>query len=239
MTIIPSPDQVQNDRSYGYNGRIHSIRATEYAHLGGTTFLILFDLSGTIYLDHAGATPYPTSIVQDHCKDLCTTLLSNPHSHSPSSIDTAERVTRVRHLVLEFFKADPQDFDIVFVANATAGIKLVADGFAGSTGGFSYTYLRDAHTSLVGVTGLASQSKCLSEEEMANWLESGAQKDVRGLFAYPAQSNFNGRRFPLEWAKCLRENKPGWFSLLDAASFLTTTPLDYSDSASAPDFTVF
>ena len=239
MTIIPSPDQVQSDRSYGYNGRIHSIRATEYAHLGGTPpFLISFDFLDTIYLDHAGATPYPTSIIHDHCKDLCASLLSNPHSHSPSSIATAECITQIRHLVLEFFKADRDVFDVVFVANATAGIKLVADGFAGSAEGFSYTYLRDAHTSLVGVTGLASESKCLSAEETPIWLESADPKAGLGLFAYPAQSNFNGRRFPLEWIKHLRDNKAGWFSLLDGASYLTTTPLDYSDSLSAPDFTI-
>jgi molybdenum cofactor sulfurtransferase len=33
--------------------------------------------------------------------------------------------------------------------------------------------------------------------------------------------------------------QPGLYSLLDAASFLTTTPLDYSDATNAPDFTVY
>lgn len=44
--------------------------------------------------------------------------------------------------------------------------------------------------------------------------------------------------FLLGWIKRLRENCPGWYSLLDAASYLTTTPLDYSDATAAPDFTV-
>ena len=209
-------------------------------HIWGVLQVLGSELTlDTIYLDHAGATPYPISIVQDHCKELSTTLLSNPHSHSPSSIATAERISRIRHLVLDSFKADPKDFDVVFVANATAGIKLVADGMAGTVGGFRYRYLRDAHTSLIGVIGLATESKCLSEEEISEWLGKIAHDgDVRGLFAYPAQSNFNGRRFSLKWAKQLRETKSGWYSLLDASSFLTTTPLDYSDTASAPDFTV-
>jgi len=240
MTIVASADKLQADRGYGYNGRIHELRATEYAHLGGNKpSLFGTDITDTIYLDHAGATPYPISIVRDHCKDLCATLLSNPHSRSPSSIATAERITQIRHLVLEFFNADPENFDIVFVANATAGIKLVADGFAGSVDGFRYNYLRDAHTSLVGVTGMARESKCLSEEEIKVWLGSTEKESLmKGLFAFPAQSNFNGRRFPLAWLKQLRDKKNGWFSLLDAASFLTTTPLDLSDPASAPDFTV-
>jgi molybdenum cofactor sulfurtransferase len=139
------------------------------------------------------------------------------------------------------FQANSELFDVVFVANATAGIKLIADGFNGCSGGFQYKYLRDAHTSLVGVSGLAKESACLSEHEVETWLKKDNVDcgDCRpGLFAYPAQSNFNGRRFPLNWISRLRQRQPGWYSLLDAASFLTTTPLDYSDVTNAPDFIV-
>lgn len=38
--------------------------------------------------------------------------------------------------------------------------------------------------------------------------------------------------------KLLREKHSGWYSLLDAASHLTTPPLDCSDPTIAPDFTV-
>jgi molybdenum cofactor sulfurtransferase len=192
-------------------------------------------------LDHAGATPYPVSIIHEHSKDLTTNLFSNPHSRSPSSIATTNRVLSIRRRILELFNANPELFDVVFVANATAGIKLIADGFCGSKNGFRYKYLRDAHTSLVGVSQLSQESLCLSEEEANAWVnERGAMnRDERpGLFAYPAQSNFNGRRFPLDWVSQVRTNKPGWYTLLDAASYLTTTPLDYSDHTSAPDFTV-
>lgn len=168
---------------------------------------------------------------------LAKTLFSNPHSHSPSSIATGERVNSARQLILDLFKADRDLFDVVFVANATAGIKLVAEGFNASAEEFRFTYLEDVHTSLIGITGLASCSgKCLSESEVDKWLK---ETDTgSGLFAYPAQSNFNGRRFPLEWITSLRESHPGWYTLLDAASFLTTTPLDYSDASRAPHFTV-
>ena len=52
----------------------------------------------------------------------------------------------------------PNLFDLVFVANATAGIKLVAEGFSGLPKGFCYKYLRDAHTSLVGASRLARRT---------------------------------------------------------------------------------
>src|SRR5579862_2656728 len=193
----------------------------------------------TIYLDHAGATPYPISVVQDHAKDLTGNLFSNPHSRSPSSIATTARIAVIRKRILNLFNVNEELFDVVFVANATAGIKLVADGFSGGDNGFRYAYLRDVHTSLIGVAGLAKESICLNQKEVEAWLNNNPRRDDErpGLFAFPAQSNFNGRRFPLSWISRLRQY-PGWYTLLDAASYLTTTPLDFSNLSNAPDFTV-
>ena len=157
-----------------------------------------------------------------------------------SSIATADRILAIRLRILGLFRANPDVFDIIFVANATSGIKLIADGFCGSPNGFRYKYLQDAHTSLIGAGQLTRDFECLSEEEVNSWIDENVESgnNLPGLFAYPAQSNFNGRRFPLNWIRRLRENRPGWYSLLDAASYLTTTPLDYSDLPNAPDFTV-
>ena len=202
-------------------------------------------------MDHAGATPYPISTVREHYLDLTSKLLSNPHSHSSTSISTDGRINEIRLRVLGMFNADPKLFDVVFVANATAGVKLIAEGFAGSPQGFRYRYLRDVHTSLVGAGNLAKEREYMEEHQVNKWVNGGFPIPVNkggtplekygnrpGLFAYPAQSNFNGRRFPLEWPRKLREKCPGWYSLLDAASYLTTTPLDFGDPREAPDFTV-
>jgi molybdenum cofactor sulfurtransferase len=50
------------------------------------------------------------------------------------------------------------------------------------------------------------------------------------LFAYPAQSNFSGYRYPLDWidkvqSGCL-DPAQQWYVLLDAAAFVSTTPLN-------------
>lgn len=127
---------------------------------------------------------------------------------------------------------------MVFCANATAGIKLVLEAFTAQKDGFRFKYHRDAHTSLVGVRELANESTCFdSDSEVELWLR-GPGEDGLGLFGWPAQSNFSGRRLPREWAGRLRMSHYGWYSLLDAASLVTTTPLDLSDSDTAPDFTV-
>jgi len=140
--------------------------------------------------------------------------------------------------VLRLFDADPEQFDIVFCANATAGMKLVLEAFTARKGGFKYRYHVDAHTSLVGVRELAREATCFSSDaEVETWLREICA-DTFGLFGWPAQSNFSGRRLPRDWAARLRGNRPGWYSLLDAAALVTSAPLDLSDARAAPDFAV-
>lgn len=179
---------------------------------------------------------------------MLSVLLGNLHSASTSSQLSTRRVQDIRLRALRFFNADPNIFDLVFVANATAGIKLVMEGFREEKGGFWYGYHGDSHTSLVGVREAArSGHHCFrSDREIEEWLEGrydGGTKlnsDVLGLFAYPAQSNMNGRRLPLSWTGRLRSSTHGQriYSLLDAAALVSTSPLDLSNASIAPDFIV-
>ena len=158
---------------------------------------------------------------------------------------TTHRVDDIRLRALRFFNADPEEFDLVFVANATAAVKLVADSLRDSTPhGFWYGYHVDAHTSLVGVRELAGMgNRCFpTDGEVDTWISGldTVQDTAPKLFAYPAQSNMNGRRLPLRWSEEVRRaSGPGGnvFTLLDAASLVSTAPLDLSDASSAPDFT--
>ena len=209
-------------------------------------------LIGTTYLDHAGTTPYPKSLMESFAEDMNTGLYGNPHSQSPSSVRSTVRIARVRARVLEFFKADAEYFDVIFVANATAAIKLVMDGIR-DNGPFWYGYHADSHTSLVGVREVASGgSKCfMSDEDVEDWLSKDRASrfsypvetkttEKIGLFAYPAQSNMTGRRLPLSWPGRLRASnlthQHHVYSLLDAAAFASTAQLDLSDWEKAPDF---
>lgn len=165
---------------------------------------------------------------------------------------------QARRLVLEFFHADPNDFDVVFVANATAAIKLVGCCF--QERGFWYGYHTDAHTSLVGVRELADKGyHCFSSDgKLDQWIElSKGEADetylpvnldgriiddgVNKLIGYPAQSNMNGHRTPKQWAKRMRQKSyttPGRiYTLLDAAAYCSSAQLDLSDPDAAPDFT--
>jgi molybdenum cofactor sulfurtransferase len=194
---------------------------------------------GATYLDHAGTTLYSKSLLEAFTKDMMGNLYGNPHSASQASQRSTHQVQDVRLQLLRFFDANPDDFDLVFVANATAGIKLVADALREHESGFWYGYHRDAHTSLVGVRELARDHHCFKEDkEVEDWIEQGRQDTQTRLrlFAYPAQSNMNGRRLPLDW--CGRMRNKGMLTLLDAAALLSTSPLSLADLDTAPDFTV-
>ena len=210
-------------------------------------------LQATTYLDHAGTTPPPQSSINAFAKDLNSNLFGNPHSASPASKLSTERVERVRRQMLAFFKADPEHFDLVFVANATAAVKLVIECVAdysleqkqGRNGGrFWYGYHRDRHTSLVGPRDVADISRYFGEDvEVEAWLlppNVGDETGV-GVFAYPAQSNMNGRRLSLDWPGQLRRSAHlghrNLYSLLDAAAYVATAQLDLSEVETAPDFT--
>ena len=184
-------------------------------------------------------------------------LLGNPHSKSPSSALSTDVIESTRIQALTFFKADPEHFDLIFVANATAAIKLVMDCmFNHSRNAASwYGYHADSHTSLVGIREAAGGSyECFkSDKEVDEWICSRRSQNVQkrilqdssvdegvALFAYPAQSNMNGRRLPLNWSgaiRCSNTSSSQVFTLLDAAAYVATAQLDLSDPANAPDFT--
>ncbi|KAL9070158.1 MAG: hypothetical protein Q9157_005907 [Trypethelium eluteriae] len=200
------------------------------------------------YLDHAGTTLYSKSLVDKYYADLTSNLFGNPHSVSASSQESTRRIDSIRLQALSWFHANPDDFDLVFVANATAAIKLVGEAFKDHSEGYNYAYHRSAHTSLIGLREKAKSHHCFSSNsEVDSWIASGTQlwkgmdsSTIPGLFAYPAQSNMDGTRLPLSWTRDIRSSP--WpdvhktYTLLDAAAFASTAPLDLLDPKNAPDF---
>ncbi|KAI1098597.1 PLP-dependent transferase [Jackrogersella minutella] len=230
-------DMTDDGGNTAYNSRIEGLRQNEFPML-----------RDEVYLDHAGTTPYAKSLMDKFVADMTSNLFGNPHSASSSSQNSTSRIEDVRLRVLQFFNADPSEFDLVFVANATAGIKLVAEAFRGHFLGFDYLYHQACHTSLVGVREEAVNNICLDDGAVNSWLAGTdptaefGRHDRPLLFAYPAQSNMDGSRLPLDWSHRFRKSESMLdrtrFTLLDAAAFVATSPLDLSNSETAPDFTV-
>lgn len=171
-------------------------------------------------------------------------MYANPHSGAESSQRSSDRVEETRFALLQYFNADPEVYDVVFVANATAGIKLVAEAFRDNAAGFDYAYHRDCHTSLVGVRQLAKSSRCVaSEGELDHWLARQPRFTTRRprLIAIPGQSNLTGFRPNVGMYTNIvnaRSSKDRAYILLDAAALASTSPLqvDLRDPQESPDF---
>jgi molybdenum cofactor sulfurtransferase len=213
---------------------VETLRARDYGRL---------DTLGDVYLDYTGGGLYAESQLRAHQELLRGSLFGNPHSTSPASRFSTQLADAARRAVLAFVQADPDEYTVVFTANASAALKLVGEAFP-FTAGSRYLLTTDNHNSVNGirlfaqargaeVTYLPLRAPDLRQDPDAV-LEAldRAPAGHRHLFAYPAQSNYSGVRHPLEWVT--RAQERGWDVLLDAAAFLPTNRLDLARVR--PDF---
>ncbi|XP_017290558.1 molybdenum cofactor sulfurase [Kryptolebias marmoratus] len=222
---------------YGYGGDLQDLIEREFPRIKGTT-----------YLDHAGASLYPESLLEEYFRDISTNLYGNPHSHHASSRLTHDTVERVRDRVLQHFNTTSEEYSVIFTAGCTAALKLVAESFpwrprSESEAGSYFCFLTDSHTSVVGMRGLTSalgaSALPVPPQELRSSTASGVQGDedvcqTPHLFCYPAQSNFSGRKYPLSHVKGIQARslypacdlRGRWFVLLDAASYVSCSALN-------------
>ncbi|WCN83391.1 aminotransferase class V-fold PLP-dependent enzyme [Micromonospora sp. LH3U1] len=222
---------------YTATARIDDLRATEYRHL---------DRDGQVYLDYAGAGVAAQAQVREHHDRLLAGMYSNPHSENPTSAAAGSLVESARHAVLDFFHADPAEYAVVFTPNASGACRLVGEAYDfGRASPFVLTW--DNHNSVNGIREYARRSGAsaryvplsgpelrVAESDLVTVLDAGrggltgwwGRTGRRGLFAYPAQSNFSGVQHPLTWVELAHQR--GYDVLLDAAAFAPTNRLDLS-----------
>jgi hypothetical protein len=127
----------------------------------------------------------------------------------------------------------------------------------------SFSYLLDNHTSVQGMREIAFEKagsvQCLDCDSkdvihVKNVLlsQQGSCSAGNHLFAYPAQSNFSGKKYPLQWISSVQKGQIEWqttshysrsrsthcqgrfYTVLDAASLVSTSALDLGNVK--PDF---
>ena len=224
---------VSSHPAYATTRVIDRLRVTEYSR---------FDTQGHTYLDYTGASVYAQSQVRAHTDLLARSIAGNPHSGNLASRAMTALVERVRRRVLNYFRASPDDYEVIFTPNATGALKLVGESYPFTPGG-RYLLAADNHNSVNGIREFARHRGAdvdyapIVEPELR--LDAGALVELLAkpadgpkLFAYPAQSNFSGVRHSLEWVAEARRR--GWDVLLDAAAFVPTNRLDLSRCQ--PDF---
>lgn len=220
---------------YAATSALDDLRRQQYARL---------DAQGQVYLDYTGGGLHAASQVREHAELLNAEVFGNPHSASPSSTATTQRVESARAAVLEHFNARG-DYTAIFTPNASGALKLVAEAFPFAPGS-RLLLTADNHNSVNGMRefararGAAVEYAPLTRPELridGAAMAAALARATPGpahLLAFPAQSNFSGVKHPLQWVAQARA--AGWQVLLDAAAYVPTNPLDLG--AVQPDFVV-
>lgn len=214
--------------TFDRTSRLDELRATEYGRL---------DAQGHIYLDYTGGGLYADSQLRQHMNLLRRNVFGNPHSNSPASRAMTDLAEHARTSVLEYFNASPDEYAVVFTANASGALKLVGESYPFTSNGHLLLAF-DNHNSVNGIREFARAKGatttylptvppelCLDETQVAGYLDQ-ATLGASNLFAYPAQSNFSGVQHSLEWVA--QAQAKGWDVLVDCAAFVPTNRLDLS-----------
>ena len=214
--------------AYAKTKALDLLREREFARL---------DAQEQVYVDYTGSGLYAASQIERHQAALLGEVLGNPHSDSPASRLATSQVERCRKRVLEFFRADPREYAVVFTANASHALKLVGESYPFGPGDlFLLTF--DNHNSVNGIrefdrlrgartvyVPMIPPELRVDEAILDSHFEA-AGSGGHNLFAYPAQSNFSGVQHPLAWIE--RAQSKGFDVLLDAAAYVPTNRLDLS-----------
>jgi selenocysteine lyase/cysteine desulfurase len=204
---------------------VRTLRQREFSRL---------DANGIAYLDYAGAALYPASIVRRDARRVQQRIYGNPHSENAPSRASTSMLDDARAQTLQFFAADPREYDVVFTANASGAMRILAEAFPFGAGS-RFVLTADNHNSVNGLRVSAMESGAdvqyiplesdLRAADPRSWLRHAI---APSLFAYPAQSNFSGVRHPLHWVKTARSQ--GYHVLLDAAAYAPSSPLSLADT---------
>lgn len=183
------------------------------------------------YLDYAGSALYGDSQLRAHHEILRDGIFGNPHSDSAPSRASTTVMDNARRRLLRFLDADESTHDVIFTANTSAAIKLVAEAypFSQERGCF---LAADNHNSVNGIREYARRAGApirylpldpdlrLLDAEL---LLAEASLHGEGLVAFPAQSNFSGVQHPLDLVT--KAQALGFDVLLDIAAFVPSHAL--------------
>ncbi len=190
---------------------VDALRAREYARL---------DDLDQVYLDYTGGSLYAESQVVEHQRLLRTGVFGNPHSTNPSSDAATRLADEARAAVLAFLHASPDEYDVVFTANASGALRLVGEAYPFDAGS-RLLLTADNHNSVHGIrefarargatltyAPLTAPDLRMDDAVLRGELDR-APAGHRHLFAYPAQSNYSGVRHPLEWIEAAQRSRLG------------------------------
>lgn len=213
---------------------LDELRASEYSYL---------DAGGHNYLDYTGAGLPARAQISAHAARMSEGCFGNPHSESPASAASTELIERARLAVLAHFNAPPDEYAVIFTQNASGAGRLVGEAYPFDPRS-RLVLTADNHNSVNGIREFARARGAVTEYVPFSSPELRVDDDAvcaalgrpgsraatrqirRGLFAFPAQSNFSGVQHQLNWIDIAHGR--GYDVLLDAAAYVPTNHLDLS-----------
>jgi len=209
-------------RSIAYDERtlFDELREKEFARL---------DADNQAYLDFTGSGLYAERQITAHAERLKRSVFGNPHSENGPSMMSTAIINDAKARLLGFLDASREEYVVIFTANTSAAIRLVAESHPFSaTEGLALS--ADNHNSMNGIREFARAKGApirylpLDDElRLASPVSVLRGFAAGGLFAFPAQSNFSGVKHPLSLV--CDAQRLGYTVLLDAAAFLPTNRL--------------
>ncbi len=146
VSIAGQPLPSTRVTDYEWDGAaVAALRAREYARL---------DEQNQIYLDYTGGGLYAESQLRKHGELLRRGVFGNPHSGNPTSRAATRLADAARRAVLAFLSASPDEYTVIFTANASGALKLVGESYA-FTRGSRLLLTADNHNSVNGIREFA------------------------------------------------------------------------------------
>ena len=188
--------------------RIESIRAKEFPQFTEICFA-----------DYAGSMPSCMSQV-DRLKEITLEGVNNPHSQGQVSRSVSD-MEELRYELTSLCKTNTSEYEVCFTQNATQAIQQWGNIMPWNENAH-FQYFIDNHNSILGIRALSSKRGAKVSCERA--FPEKSDKELR-VFAFPMQSNFSGKKYPMSWIKQYQEE--GGYVFLDAAA------------ATAPDLSTY
>ena len=117
MSIVAAPTSrpvtLRDDPAWD-GPAVEALRAREYARL---------DEHDQAYLDYTGGGLYAASQLREHRELLGRHVFGNPHSASPTSATSTALAEAARAAILAWLGASPDEYVVIFTANASAALK--------------------------------------------------------------------------------------------------------------------
>ncbi|KAH0791237.1 MOSC N-terminal beta barrel domain containing protein [Histomonas meleagridis] len=184
------------------------------------------------FADFGGSFPMSKSVVNrinEYSTDLFALYPIESSGNSKIEIEIEDFKTDL----LSLFHTNKEEYTVFFSSNTSAAIRFLGFAFPWDQGS-RFIYHIDAHNSILGIRKITAKR---NGEVNAVGSFPKSTGNNHSLFAFSPQSNFNGKKYPLDWIEQFQNLNPGKSHvLIDCAAYSPTCDLDLSKHK--PEFIV-